>query len=85
MHSNALYRRINCASDQGHGWEPIRGQIASRFTAGRGNRDQMAVTDAVFRDPFLDVLWQAPNEGALQVFVAFEIGKCCFFFRKRDR
>jgi hypothetical protein len=26
---NVLYRRSNCASDQGHGWEPIGGQIAS--------------------------------------------------------
>ena len=24
-HGNALYRRINWTSDQGHGWEPIRG------------------------------------------------------------
>jgi hypothetical protein len=30
-----LYRRINWASDQGHGWEPIGCQIASRLTTRR--------------------------------------------------
>ena len=33
-YSNALYRRINWAPDQGHGWGPFGGQIVSRFTNG---------------------------------------------------
>ena len=31
-HANASFRRI-CASDWGHGWGLVVGQIASRFTA----------------------------------------------------
>jgi len=63
------------------------GDIAAEQTdrAGRRNRDQMTFADAVCGDPILDVLWPPSNEGALQIFVAFEIGESCLFFRKRDR
>ena len=61
----------------------ITGEQADR--SGRRNRNQMTVADAVFGDPFLDILWQALDEGALKIFVAFEIGESCFFLRKRDR